>query len=154
MTTFLMPTSSDVERDPLAGRTVGYFRANARNEFHQVVLREFIRLRDEVGLKQSDIVRRLSSRADQISRSLGAPGNWTIDTISDLLLAMRLRPVLLAMPLDDEVAVPATLAKQKVRPVGAPIPESSANTDGGPPTAGSLSGRPLRLVEGKMVANG
>jgi hypothetical protein len=40
------------------------------------------------GLSQADLARRLGKRPEIISRLLGAPGNWGLDTVSDLLFAI------------------------------------------------------------------
>jgi hypothetical protein len=39
-------------------------------------------------LKQNELAQRIRKGPDQINRWLGAPGNWTLDTISDLLLGI------------------------------------------------------------------
>jgi hypothetical protein len=51
---------------------------------YDLVLREFKRS----GLTQADLARRLGLGTDRICRLLGAPGNWTLDTASDLLFAI------------------------------------------------------------------
>jgi hypothetical protein len=40
------------------------------------------------GLSQADLARRLGKRPDVVCRLLGGPGNWTLDTMSDLLFAI------------------------------------------------------------------
>ena len=89
MPTFLTPTSSEV-RDVLvlSPGTLSYFRERLRNRLHQLVLREFMRRENAGELTRADLARRLSKRPEQITRWLGAPGNWTLDTVSDLLLGM------------------------------------------------------------------
>jgi len=64
--------------------TVSYFRARNRNRVHDLVLEAF----EESGITQAEIARRLGKRPDVICRLIGAPGNWTLDTVSDLLLAI------------------------------------------------------------------
>jgi hypothetical protein len=58
----------------------------ARNRFrvHELVLEEFQRS----GVSQADLARRLGKKPEVVCRWLGAPGNWTLDTISDLLFAI------------------------------------------------------------------
>ncbi len=41
------------------------------------------------GLTRSKLAKRLGKRPEQITRWLAAPGNLTLDTISDLLLTMN-----------------------------------------------------------------
>src|ERR1700733_9189676 len=64
---------------------LAYFQARNRSRAHAVVLKEF----QESGLTQADLARRLGKRPEVISRLLGAPGNWGLDTMSDLLFAIR-----------------------------------------------------------------
>jgi hypothetical protein len=63
---------------------LAYFRARNRNNAYHAVIREF----QDSGLSQATIARRLDKRPEIISRLLGAPGNWTLDTVSDLLFAI------------------------------------------------------------------
>lgn len=66
-----------------------YFRARFRNRLHAAVLSCFMDASCQDGLTKATISRRLGKRPEQITRWLGAPGNWTLDSISDLLLAMN-----------------------------------------------------------------
>ena len=70
------------ERIPL--ETVAYFRARNRNNAYHAVILEY----QNSGVSQATVARRLGKRPEIISRLLGAPGNWTLDTTSDLLLAI------------------------------------------------------------------
>ena len=64
--------------------TLTYFRERNRNRVHDLVLTAF----EKSGITQAEIARRLSKRPDVVCRLIGAPGNWTLDTVSDLLLAI------------------------------------------------------------------
>jgi hypothetical protein len=64
--------------------TLGYFRGRNRWRVYEIVLREF----QKSGLTQADLARRMGKRPEVISRLLGAPGNWGLDTVSDLLFAI------------------------------------------------------------------
>lgn len=78
-----------VERETLSPHQVEYFRARLKNRIHDAVLAAFeAKARD--GFTRADLARRLERRPEQVTRWLGAPGNWTIETVSDLLLAMGL----------------------------------------------------------------
>jgi hypothetical protein len=64
--------------------TLGYFRARNRWQAYDLVLTEF----KNSGLTKADLARRLGKRPEVVSRLLGAPGNWGLDTVSDLLFAI------------------------------------------------------------------
>ena len=68
----------------LSKKQVGYYRARLRNRIYQLVLLGL----EASGLTRAEIARRIYKRPEQITRLLGAPGNWTLDTVSDLLLAI------------------------------------------------------------------
>jgi hypothetical protein len=70
------------ERIPVG--TLGYFEARNRNRLYEVVLNEFLRS----GISQATLARRLGKNPDVVCRWLGAPGNWTLDTVTDLLFAI------------------------------------------------------------------
>jgi hypothetical protein len=70
--------------DRIPEGTLGYFRARNRHRVYSLVLREFKRS----GISQADLARRLGKGTDVVCRWLGSPGNWTLDTLSDLLFAM------------------------------------------------------------------
>ena len=77
------------EAKELPPKAVGYFQARLKNRLHELVLVEFMKL-EKQGFTKADMARRIHKKPEQITRLLGAPGNWTLDTVSDLLLAMRL----------------------------------------------------------------
>jgi hypothetical protein len=64
-----------------------YFRARLRNTLFNFILRKFLE-QEKSGLTKATLARRIGSRPDVISRWLGAPGNLTLDTVSDLLLGI------------------------------------------------------------------
>lgn len=83
---------SSVLADPhseIPADALSYFRAWIKDQFHDLVWREFreqkLRRPD---LTQAEIARRLGKRPEQINRWLATPGNWTLETVSDLLLAI------------------------------------------------------------------
>jgi hypothetical protein len=71
----------------ISAAKLSYFRERLRNRIHQFLLREFM-TRQQEGLTQADVARILGRRPEQINRWLGTPGNCTLDTVSDLLLAI------------------------------------------------------------------
>jgi hypothetical protein len=70
-----------------------YFRARLQSRLHQLVLAEFLRQEDR-GLHQAELARRIGRKPEVVNRLLGAPGNWTLNTVSDLLLGMGVEPKL------------------------------------------------------------
>lgn len=75
--------SNPLGDEPVPEGTLAYFRARNRSRVYETVLREFLRS----GITQAVLARRTGKRAEQINRLLGAPGNWTLDTVSDLLFS-------------------------------------------------------------------
>lgn len=82
-----------------SNRTLGYFRANAASEFHQYVLEKFLNYQRETGITKAQFAASIQKDAGQLNRLLGAPGNWTLETIADLLLGMgeKIRPASVAI---------------------------------------------------------
>jgi len=84
--------SKAVGKEPISAGRLGYFRARLKNRLHAIVFDEFVRLEKTSGLTRRQLAARIGKKAEQITRWLGAPGNWTLDTVSDLLLAMNAEP--------------------------------------------------------------
>ena len=84
----IYPTStlsepSGSKRIPIG--TIGYFRSRNKHRVYSLVIKEF----KSSGLSQADLARRLGKKnSDIICRWLAAPGNWTLDTVSDLMFAI------------------------------------------------------------------
>ena len=89
-TTSLIKEISNDNRIP--PEDLSYERERLRNAIHQFVLRVFIDESKRGPLTRAAMARRLGKKQEQVTRWLGAPGNWTIDTISDLLRAMERDP--------------------------------------------------------------
>lgn len=70
--------------DPIPPQKLGFFRERFRSRLYETVLSEFL----HAGLTKAEVARRIGRRPEQVTRWLGAPGNWTIETVSDLLLAI------------------------------------------------------------------
>ncbi|MGH7046927.1 MAG: hypothetical protein ACREE2_11145 [Stellaceae bacterium] len=70
--------------EPIPLWELAYFQARNRSRVHDLVLDQF----QKSGINQADLARRMNKRPEVISRLLGAPGNWGLDTISDLLFAI------------------------------------------------------------------
>jgi hypothetical protein len=91
--------SKPAGRTPIDIGTLSYFRQRNKGRVYDLVIEEF----ERSGITQADLAVRLGKGADQISRWLGSPGNWTLDTESDLLFAISgAEPVYnLKYPLDE-----------------------------------------------------
>jgi hypothetical protein len=82
MTTTRLSNPTGDNRVPLG--TLGYFQARNKRRAYSLVMKEF----RKSGLSQADLARRLGKGPDVVCRLLGGPGNWTLDTVSDLLFAI------------------------------------------------------------------
>lgn len=71
-----------------ARRDYVYFRQRQKNKVFQSVAAFFAKQAEERGLTKKELARLLDKDPAQITRWLSGPGNWELDTISDLLLAM------------------------------------------------------------------
>jgi hypothetical protein len=67
---------------------LAYFRERLKNRLHEIILLEFLQQQDAYGLTKAELGRRIGKPPERITRLLAAPGNWTLDTASDLLLGM------------------------------------------------------------------
>ena len=90
------PISSEV---PDAGiefsiGVLAYFRGRLSNRVHELVLSEFAAQEREGKINRAELARRIGRKPEQITRWLGTSGNWTLETLSDLLLGMGLEPAL------------------------------------------------------------
>lgn len=61
-----------------------YFQARLRNRLYDLVVSKF----KASGLTKAELARRVGKRPEIVTRLLGAPGNWTLETVSDLLLGI------------------------------------------------------------------
>jgi hypothetical protein len=70
-----------------AALTVGdfaYFRRRLRNRLYSLVITEF----ERSGITRAELARRMRRKPEIITRWLSGPGNYKLDTISDLFLAI------------------------------------------------------------------
>jgi hypothetical protein len=91
MATSLTPNVTEaLKQSPMPRRALVFFRERLKSLIHERVFLEFRRLERENKITKRDLARRLDKDPATITRLLGAPGNWTLDTVSDLLLGMGL----------------------------------------------------------------
>ena len=67
---------------------LAYFQARLRNNIYDFVVEKFLENERRGEITKALIGKRLGTDPARISRLLGAPGNWTLNTISDLLLGI------------------------------------------------------------------
>lgn len=65
-----------------------YFHARVLNNFYQYILKKFLEEERAGRLTRADLARRIERRPEIVTRLLGAPGNWTLETATDLLLGI------------------------------------------------------------------
>ena len=83
-----MSLLSDLTEKPIPESTLAYFRARLQNRLHALVLEAFIKQSEEKQLTQIELAERIGRAPEQVNRWLGAAGNWTLDTISDLMVGI------------------------------------------------------------------
>lgn len=78
---------SEVEAgEVISAHTRAYFQSRLRNRLYTLVISSF-RAAEGKGLTRAKLARRMGKRPEIVTRLLSAPGNWTLDTVSDLLLS-------------------------------------------------------------------
>jgi hypothetical protein len=67
---------------------LAYFRARLQDRIYDLIVREFLRKENAGVMTRGDLAERIDKDPAQITRYLASPGNWTLDTTSDLLLGV------------------------------------------------------------------
>lgn len=79
--------TSEIESgEVISAATRAYFQSRLRNRLYTLVISNF-RMAEGKGMTRAKLARRMGKRPEIVTRLLSAPGNWTLDTVSDLLLA-------------------------------------------------------------------
>src|SRR5437660_4800216 len=73
--------SKPIGRTRIPPTSLAYFRTRMRMRMFTLVRKEF----DKAGITKAEFAERLGKGADQISHWRVTPGNWTLDSLSDLL---------------------------------------------------------------------
>ena len=76
--------SRPADATPIPDPSLAYLRTRNRLRIFELVQKAF----DRSGLTKAALAARLKKDGGQLNRLLGAPGNWTLDTVSDLLFAI------------------------------------------------------------------
>lgn len=74
--------------EPVSLATREYFRARLRNRLYDFIVRKYADKQRVGKTSQRDLAKRIRRRPEVINRLLAGPGNWTLDTVSDLLLGI------------------------------------------------------------------
>jgi hypothetical protein len=75
-------------RLPIPLEKRAYFHARLINRIYAFVLDKFLEKQKSESLTKAELARRIGRKPEVITRLLGAPGNWTLETVSDLLLGI------------------------------------------------------------------
>jgi hypothetical protein len=75
--------------EPIPERELFYHRERLRNRIFDCVIKALAERAAKGVATRAAIARRLAKDPGQLSRWFSGPSNWTIDTISDLMLALN-----------------------------------------------------------------
>lgn len=125
----------DAEEIPLGKRS--FFREQFKHRLHEVVLRKYLALKDSrPEFTKRVLARRIARSPEQVTRWLGAAGNLTLDTVSDLLLGMGAVPDVFVFDVSgltplrrDEHNLETMLKRQKRPQPGIGIPKPGSNAE-------------------------
>ena len=92
--------------DRVSPRALAYYHGRFRNALHDYVLKVFTRQQQELKLTRREMAHRIGKDPAQITKWLAAPGNWTLDTVSDLLIGMGIDPrkAIASLPVAETVS--------------------------------------------------
>jgi hypothetical protein len=66
---------------------LAYLSERARNNLYAFVIKKF-REKEKLGFTKAQLARRIGYDSARVNKLLAAPGNWTLDTVSDLLVGI------------------------------------------------------------------
>ena len=97
MTTFRKtPVKLEIAGDePLSDYARGYLSQRVRNSFYDYVMRRFQEAVEQEDMTKTKLAKRLGVTPSRVTRLLGSPSNWTLGTVSELLVGIcreELRP--------------------------------------------------------------
>jgi len=91
-----------LDEEVIPRRTIAYFTRRLQHHLHELVIREFYRLSDNGEMTPGKLAKRLGKDPAQITRWLGAPGNWTLDTWAQLMVGIAVDPRSVLKPLHEK----------------------------------------------------
>ena len=74
--------------DRIPESTLEFFRERFRGHLYDLLMSEFLDRSKRGEITKTILAKRINKRPEQITRLLATPGNWTINTISDLALGI------------------------------------------------------------------
>ncbi len=74
--------------NPIPQGKLAYFQERQRNKLYDIIVGKFLEKQRDEGFSKADLARRINKNPAQITRWLSTPSNWTLDTVSDLMLAI------------------------------------------------------------------
>ena len=86
-------------------KNIAYFQQRLKNRIYEAIIDLFVQQANGKGLTKKDIAEKLGKDPALVNRWLAAPSNWSLETVSDLLLAM-----------DAEIDVVVVPFSQRTRP--------------------------------------
>ena len=96
-------------RKALTKAEKAYVRTETRLAIAGAVVRLFEELEKEKKLNQAALADRLGVSRSRVSKLVTAPGNWTLDTVADLLAAMDAKLTAVDVKLRSEIPSPNAL---------------------------------------------
>ena len=116
---------------PIPYGKLSYFRTRFRSQLHNLILSRF---HQQETLKKADLARRIHRSPAVINRLLASPGNWTLDTVSDLLIGLAAIPnidtsdvrAMLRVNSRTDAQIAALVKGEKQRSVEIPQPKAMA----------------------------
>lgn len=79
---------ADTSNEAIKERDKFYYRQRNKNRVFEKLVMQFAEEAERTGITKKQLAERLKADPAQITRWLSAPGNLTLDSVSDLLLAL------------------------------------------------------------------
>jgi DNA-binding phage protein len=73
---------------PIPEEKRAYFQARLKHRLYDYVVTKFQEKAETEGLTKAELARRIGRKPEVITRLLSSPGNWRLETVSDLLLGI------------------------------------------------------------------
>lgn len=74
--------------EPIPRHKLAYLHARASSKWYDYIVTKFQTAAREKNLTQAQLARRIGKPPEVVNRLLGSPGNWTLETISSLLVGI------------------------------------------------------------------